>query len=155
MRRLAELAIIFRIISWFCFIGACFFLLGGIYKFVLGFIYLYKSIISHDWLNPGVYIIEGLDSFMVSMLFLIFSYGISKIFILHSSDDAKFPPWLSVNSFSELKLLLWETTIVTLIVFSISSLVHNEKSGWDQLIVPCIILLLSVAYFLTIRSKKH
>jgi uncharacterized membrane protein YqhA len=155
MEKLFRLAIIFRIISAFCFIGACFFVIGGIFKFVIGFIHLYESFIQRDWLNPGIDIIEGLDSFMVALLFVIFAYGIYRIFILHDADDSKFPSWLQVRSFGELKLLLWETTIVTLIVFSITIVIHSEKTGWDQLIVPSIILMLSAAYFLTVKSKKH
>jgi uncharacterized membrane protein YqhA len=154
MEKLFRMAIIFRIISVFCFIGACFFVLGGVYKFVLGFIHLYNSIAEREWLNPGVDIIEGLDSFMVALLFVIFAYGIYRIFILHDADDSKFPSWLHVRSFSELKLLLWETTVVTLIIFSVTIVVHSEKSGWDQLIVPSIILMLSIAYFLTVKSKS-
>jgi uncharacterized membrane protein YqhA len=155
MERLFRSGIIFRIISVFCFIGACFFLLGGVYKFVLGFVHLYESIIGREWLNPGVDIIEGLDSFMIALLFVIFAYGIYRIFILHNEDNSRFPAWLHVQSFSELKLLLWETTIVTLIVFAVTIVANSEKTGWDQLIVPSVILMLSIAYFLTVISKKH
>jgi uncharacterized membrane protein YqhA len=154
MERLARLGIIFRLISIFCFLGACFFVLAGVYRFVIGFVKLYQSIAGGEWLNPGIYIIEGLDSFMVALLFVIFSYGIFKIFILHDEENTKFPSWLHVNSFSELKLLLWETSIVTLIVFSITIVVNSEKTGWDQLVVPAIILMLSCAYYLTVKGKK-
>ncbi len=155
MEKLFKLAIIFRIISAFCFLGAVFFVFAGIYKFGVGFVQLYYSIANAEWHNPGVYIVEGLDSFMLALLFVIFAYGIYRIFILGDADDSKFPAWLHVHSFSELKLLLWETTIVTLIVFSVTLLVQTETPTTQQLIVPGVILMLSTAYFLTVKSKKH
>lgn len=155
MEKLFRLAIIFRIISAFCFLGACFFVFAGIYKFGVGFMHLYNSIVEREWLNPGVDIVEGLDSFMLALLFVIFAYGIYRIFILDDTDDSKFPTWLHVHSFSELKLLLWETTIVTLIVFSVTLLVQTDKPTTQELIVPGVILMLSAAYFLTVKGKKH
>jgi uncharacterized membrane protein YqhA len=155
MERLFRSAIIFRIMSAFCMLGCFFFLITGIYKFVEGYVYFYLSITKGERLNPGVYIIEGLDAFMLALLFIIFAYGIYRIFILSEEENSKFPGWMHVHSFSELKLLLWETSIVTLIVFSVTLLVENETQDWKQLILPAVILMLSVAYFLTVRSKKH
>ncbi len=155
MEKLFRSAIIFRIISAFCFIGACIFLLLGIYRFILGFIYFYKSIVGREWLNPGIYIIVGLDTFMLALLFVIFAYGIYRIFILHDIDDSKFPAWLHVHSFSELKLLLWETSLVTLIVFSVTLITQEEHPVWNELIVPTAILMLSAAYFFTKKGKDY
>ncbi len=119
----------------FVCLAACFFVFAGIYKFGVGLWYIVLTASTKgEWLNPGVDIVEGLDSFMLALLFVIFAYGIYRIFILDDQDDSKFPMWLHVHSFSELKLLLWETTIVTLIVFSVTLLTQTEKPTTDQLI---------------------
>jgi uncharacterized membrane protein YqhA len=145
----------FQVVSIFCLLDAFFFILMGIYKSVKAIAYLYKSIVGKEWLNPGLMLVEALDSFMLGILFIIFSYGIYRIFVLHHEDNARFPSWLNVHSFSELKFLLWETVLVALIVFSLRVLVQNEEMSWKVLYLPGIIFLLSAGYYLVKKSKGH
>ena len=64
---------------------------------------------------------------------------------------------MRVKSLTELKLLLWEAILATLVVAAasgiISALPHLE---WKLLVLPAAILILSVSYFLLKRTEsKH
>jgi uncharacterized membrane protein YqhA len=155
MEKLFRPRFAFQIISIFCLIDAFFFILLGIYKSVKAIVYLYKSLLGTEWLNPGLQMVESLDSFMLGILFIIFSYGIYRIFVLHNEADARFPSWLNVHSFSELKFLLWETVLVALIVFSLRVLVQKEEMSWNVLYLPGVIFLLSAGYFFVNITKRH
>ncbi|MBO9198886.1 MULTISPECIES: YqhA family protein [Niastella] len=155
MEKLFRPRFAFQIISLFCLIDAFFFIIIGIYKSAKAVVLLYKSFIGKEWLNPGLQMVESLDSFMLGILFVIFSYGIYRIFVLHHEENARFPSWLNVHSFSELKFLLWETVLVALIVFSLQILVRNEDLSWEVLLLPGIIFLLSAGYYLVNKTKRH
>ncbi len=145
----------FQIVSIFCLIDAFFFIIIGIYKSIKAIVYLFKSLSGTEWFNPGLQMVESLDSFMLAILFIIFSYGIYRIFVLHQEDNTRFPSWLNVHSFSDLKYLLWETVLVALIVFSLRVLVQKEEMGWNVLYLPGIIFLLSAGYYLVNKTKRH
>jgi uncharacterized membrane protein YqhA len=105
--------------------------------------------------RPGAYLLEGLDLFLGSMIFLIFGLGILSIFIDYHKADENLPEWLRIQNFKGLKVLLWETILVTLVVFSFTNIL-TTKGGlkWDALILPCIILILMLGLFLMKRSEK-
>ena len=99
---------------------------------------------------------KGLDLFLVSMVFLIFALGIMRIFTHYKTSDEDLPGWLRINDFKELKILLWETVIVTLVVFTLTELVNSKQSlKTDALIMPGVILLLTVSLFLMKKNDKH
>jgi uncharacterized membrane protein YqhA len=60
--------------------------------------------------------------------------------------------WLKINDFTDLKLLLWHSFLVTILVLFMTHLVRVEEPGWDILILPVSILLLSIGAYLV---KKH
>ena len=61
--------------------------------------------------------------------------------------------WLNINNFKELKVLLWETILVTLVVFTLTS-IATDRSGlhWEMLILPGVVLILSLSLYL---MRKH
>ena len=155
MQTLFRHHLMFTIMCVVCFINAIFFLAVGVYKTIEGYAMLYKSIFAHEWAYPGRYIAEALDSFMLSLLFVIFGMGIYRLFIKPDMEDDKFPKWLNIHTISDLKFLLWETILVTLIVFSVLRLSTVVEFTWNELIPPGIVLVLSFSYFLVAKGKKH
>jgi uncharacterized membrane protein YqhA len=153
MQTLFRHHLMFTIMCVVCFINAVFFLAVGVYKTIEGYAMLYKSIFAHEWAYPGRYIAEALDSFMLSLLFVIFGMGIYRLFIKPDMEDDKFPRWLNIHTISDLKFLLWETILVTLIVFSVLRLSTVVEFTWNELIPPGIVLILSFSYFLVAREK--
>ncbi len=100
--------------------------------------------------------LESLDSFFVALVFLIFSAGIAKLFLLPEKLDDKLPSWLHFKSFSDLKVLLWETILTALLVALIPHFVKwmemTEHLTWSMLVMPATVLLLAMSMFL-VRSK--
>lgn len=119
----------------------------------------YKIIIEHgmsEELRPGMYMLKGLELFLVSMVFMIFALGILRLFIVYHVKDEHTPSWLKIDDFKELKVLLWETILVTLVVFTLSKVVSaKEVLTWNALILPCVILALTGSLFLMKSRPDH
>ena len=98
--------------------------------------------------RPGLLLIEGLDVFMVAIVFMIFGLGTARLFIFGETDNKFIPKWLDINNFKELKILIWETILVTLVITSLGDLIKGPRSV-ESLYFPLIILILTLALFLT------
>src|SRR5262245_61350601 len=55
--------------------------------------------------SPGIYIARSIDTFLLSLVFLVFSVGVLELFAAHNSpeDLERVPPWMRVKSLAELK----------------------------------------------------
>lgn len=140
----------------FTIINAVVFVAMGIYTSVEGIIGFVKGELN-SVSRPGLKILESLDIFLVALVFLIFAMGIGKLFLAFDQEDQKFklPKWLDINSFTELKLLLWEAVLTTLVVYFVSDVVKQEGSyTWELLVLPASILLLSISIFILKKEKK-
>ncbi|MGB5607813.1 MAG: YqhA family protein [Eudoraea sp.] len=103
-RYIYALAVIFTLINAIFFIGS------GVAKSIRG----YKGFFRSDFLiteghHPGLHLLETLDAFMISLVFMIFGLGIARLFIFDKAEGKTLPKWLKVNSLEELKVLLWRT----------------------------------------------
>ena len=108
---------------------------------------------------PGVHIAESVDALLFSLVLLVLSLGTAGLFLTVPDDAGQpnLPPWMRIKSLTELKLLLWEAIMATLVVATasgfIASMPHVE---WRHLVLPIAILVLAVSYFLLKRSEsKH
>ena len=109
----------------------------------------------HTESHPGLSILESLDVFLVALVFLLFAIGIAKLFIPDTAENLniKIPEWLDIKNFTELKLLLWEAVLTTLVVYFISDVVKQEGHySWELMIIPASIILLSLSVFIL---RKH
>lgn len=139
----------------FTFINSAIFMVAGVVQSVHGYTIYIKHGVSEEY-HPGVYLLNALDMFLVSIVFMIFALGIMKIFTHYHLPGQDLPAWLKIDSFKELKVLLWETILVTLVVFTLTSLVTiKEKLTWDLLVLPVIILLLTASLYLVKKEDKH
>jgi uncharacterized membrane protein YqhA len=136
-------AVIFTLINSVFFIGS------GIARSIEG----YKAFLEKDFLittghHPGVHLLEALDAFMISLVFMIFGLGVARLFIFDKTEGRALPAWLNVKSLEELKVLLWRTILFALVTFAITNFVKNPPGSWDALILPLIILILAASLFL-------
>jgi uncharacterized membrane protein YqhA len=143
------IVVIFLLISSLAFIG-----LGVVhsiegYKILLGF-----NPGPELETRPGIYLLEGLDTFMAGIVFMIFAFGIARLFLFDHVEDDKLPKWLNIHNFKELKILLWETILVTLVVYTLGDLVKTTAATLELLYLPVVILILSLSLFL-MRLKEH
>jgi uncharacterized membrane protein YqhA len=90
---------------------------------------------------------------MAWIVFMIFAIGIIRLFGIYNDEKHELPSWLNINNFKELKVLLWETILVTLVVFTLTS-IATDRSGlhWEMLILPGVVLILSLSLYL---MRKH
>ncbi|HOX83630.1 MAG TPA: YqhA family protein, partial [Chryseolinea sp.] len=107
------------------------------------------AIMSHAGMEgkPGLEIVESLDMFLVSLVFLMVSLGLMKLFYPDFSWFKKFDlPWLKIETFFDLKLLIWNAFLLTLLVtFGIQLIKSNGHWEWNMLVVPAAVLLFSVS----------
>ena len=56
----------------------------------------------------------------------------------------------------ELKMLLWQTIIVFLVIFFVDQNVETDGDiNWSILILPCAILILSISMAIIQKYEKH
>ena len=103
------------------------------------------------WSSPGVELLHSLDFLFVSLVLLVLGLGIAKLFVLKPSQQSMegLPGWLRIESITQLKVLLWETILTTLLIVSLSDLVRDlfTKLEWSALAMPVAILLLALSLF--------
>ena len=129
---------------------------------VLRAVQAYRLFFAPDGLGPearpGVHIAESVDALLFSLVLLVLSLGTASLFLTttDTEDRQKLPEGMRVRSLTELKLLLWEAILATLVVAAasgiISALPHLE---WKLLVLPAAILILSVSYFLLKRTESN
>ncbi len=155
IQKLLKIRYIFLVAVFFTLLNSLVFLAAGVYESIKGYSLFIKHGVSEE-IRPGLYVLQGLDLFLVSMVFMIFGLGIIRIFTHHDQDDKNLPGWLRFDSFKELKILLWETIIVTLVVFAFTEIVTSRKSlSWSALIMPSVVVILALGLLLIKRQEKH
>lgn len=99
----------------------------------------YSEIGQHE--PPSLMLLEAVDSFLLSFVFFIFSFGLYKIFFLPDMnyEESKIPRWLRLESIFELKALLWQSVLTTLVVIFLNYSVvtisqHNLQ--WEFMAFP-------------------
>jgi len=105
--------------------------------------------------GPGLELLHSLDFMFISMVLLVLSLGIARLFLVSPTfDDAKLPGWLRIHSISELKVLLWETVLTTLLIVGLSDLTTAlfTKLQWTAMVMPCAILVLSLSLYFMKKS---
>lgn len=100
--------------------------------------------------RPGIHLGESIDLLLFALVLIVLAIGTTSLFLIRGSDaQPELPVWMRVRSLSELKLVLWEAILATLVVSAatgvIADLPHLE---WRHLVLPGVILILSVSYFL-------
>jgi uncharacterized membrane protein YqhA len=137
------------------FINSIFFIVGGTVFSVKGYIeYARNGFIPSETYNPGLYILKGLDAFMLAIIFIIFGLGIARLFLYNNAPEDQIPSWLRFHEMKGLKVLLWETILVTLVIYCLQILLTHKELSFELLILPGAILLLSVALFF-VRWKEQ
>lgn len=151
--KILRIRYVFLIVSILSFFSALLFIGVGIAEALHAYQIVFVAIGGGPWDNPGVLLIESLDKFLIAILFYIFGVGMIKLFLPELFEGMSIPAWLDVKGIKELKMLLWETILVTMMVLSVTSLVgHTNSLTWDALILPSIIAILSLSLFF-MRSK--
>jgi uncharacterized membrane protein YqhA len=104
--------------------------------------------------RPLMPALEAVDLFFMALAFFIVAIGLAQLFVgdMPLVKNLSFA-WMHIESFSQLKLLLWDTFLVTLLVSFVTRLMSAHTIGWDMLVLPGAILMLTVSSFLL--KQKH
>jgi uncharacterized membrane protein YqhA len=106
--------------------------------------------------RPGLELLHSLDFLFVSMVLIVLSLGIAKLFLMSPSEklNAELPVWMRIESISQLKVLLWETALTTLMIIALSDLSAGlfTKLDWTVLLTPAAILVLSLSLYFMKRE---
>jgi uncharacterized membrane protein YqhA len=158
MRTLINIIISIPVISTFI-IALAFFGIG-VYEAYTGIVALLQGKL-HTEFRPGLVLFEALDMFLIGFLFFVFSIGFAQLFVSDNSKIQKFmnswtPNWLKVENFTQLKLILWDTVLTTLVVLFAGETFRSldETYDWKLLFIPIAVLLIAFSKFLIKRAKK-
>jgi uncharacterized membrane protein YqhA len=136
------------------FLNSFAFIIGGAVLSVKGYIeFAQNGFTPNETYRPGMLVMKGLDLFMLAIIFIVFALGIARLFLFTSTPDEQIPPWLRFNEIKGLKVILWETILVTLVIYSLQLLLTSKTQSIELLILPGAILLLSIALFF-VRGKE-
>jgi len=155
IQKLIQIRYLYIIAVVFILLNSIYFLAQGVVKSIHGYaLAIEHGVIPSPEIKPGMSLLEGLDAFMVSFVFLIFGLGVARLFIFHESDDKNYPAWLNVHDFKELKILLWETILVALVIYALGNFIDTPPSTWQGLVQPAFILILTIALFFMRKEGK-
>ena len=138
------------------FLNSIFFMVGGVILSLKGYIEFAKSgFTPNETYQPGLNVLKGLDAFMLAIIFIIFGLGIGRLFLFNNAPDNQIPSWLRFHDLKGLKVLLWETILVTLVIYCLQTLITTKIQTIEMLILPGAILILAVALFFVRWEGKN
>jgi uncharacterized membrane protein YqhA len=124
-------------------------LAAGVRQSIEGYGMVFRYLGGAEIPGPKMLLLESLDSFLAALVFLIFGLGILKIFIAPDQLIEGLPSWLQIKSFVELKILLWESILITIVVMAMGTVARRLGSlNWDVLVLPAVVLLMAVGLYL-------
>lgn len=140
---------LFVIAVFFLLINSVVFMIAGAVECIHGYIEMTSAgFKTSEEMRPGTHLLEGLDMFVSSLVFMIFGLGLGQLFLFGEESVKYIPAGLKVSNLKGLKILLWETILVALVIFCVTHLLKSDLKGWDILPFPLLILVLSAALFL-------
>ncbi len=99
--------------------------------------------------HPGIILIEALDRFLIGFVFIIFSIGLSKLFLADTPFLKNYElPWLKINDFYQMKTLLISAILVALFVAWAPTAItdsQQDRNDWTILLFPGCLVLLAIA----------
>jgi len=129
------------------FISALLFICG-LFGLTLSVVKIIKAVtlsIQHQG-HPGYYLVEAIDSILLSIVIFIMSGGIYKLFVGNENTFSESLVFSKLTSFKELKVMLWEALLLTLTVWCVLGFYFNPEDSisYEKLVVPATILMLAL-----------
>ena len=134
--------------KYLAFIVSLLLLVTGILAMVLGIETIIDSVaelLGYKSGDSGVHLLDAVGTFLFSLVILILSGGIYKLFVGDADTFKHISVFAKLKSFKDLKILLWETILLTLTVGAALNFFLDEEYSYEQLILPAGILILALA----------
>lgn len=156
---IGALKIIIAIIAWLVFISGIVLTGIAIYNLALVFVHLADSE-SHTTSFMAIGLLHAVDFFLVAIVFFVLALGFFVLFDTRETPmQVKLPEWLHVKNFIQLKVILWEAILTTLVVHWLASLVeqniHGEHIDIYSLIIPAGIFIIALSLFFLKKGEGH
>jgi uncharacterized membrane protein YqhA len=132
----------------------------GVYDFVLAFIDQDYGDAHTLARSMAIALLKSVDLFLIAIVFFVFSLGVLVLF--HNPENplpVKLPEWLRIKNFMQLKVILWEAILTTLVTSFLATLAEIRMNGHEittmQLVVPASILMIAVSLFFLKKGEKE
>ena len=156
---------LFTILSYILKVVAAFVFASGIILAIFGayhFVTVFQQLRGEDVVVGlmAISLLRTIVFFLLAIVFFVFSLGVLVLFTNKPERDLpnNFPLWLRVKNFMQLKVILWEAILTTLVVLYLAVLVEKAvkglQVGYVDLVVPGAILLLAGSIFL-LKKGEH
>jgi uncharacterized membrane protein YqhA len=148
-----SLRAVIRVIAFVVFAAGVVLTLLGVYDFFLSFTAISLAN-KHGVVDLAIGLLRAVDLFLIAIVFFVLSLG---MLVLFNSPDSPFPlklpEWLRVKNFMQLKIILWEAVLTSLVVAWLAGLVEQKyrsiEPNLQSLVIPGGILMLAISlYFL-------
>ncbi|MBL7700064.1 MAG: YqhA family protein [Chitinophagaceae bacterium] len=152
------LKIIIAFIAWLVFAAGIVLTIIGVYEFVMVFSHFSEGLHHTTTSLMIIGLLHTIDLFLVAIVFFVMALG---FFILFTNPEVimpVLPEWLRIKNFTELKIILWEAILTTLVVSWLAGLVERKIRGdaidLQSLIVPGAILIIAMSLFFLKKREK-
>jgi uncharacterized membrane protein YqhA len=104
-------------------------------------------------------LLSVVDLFLIAIVFFVLALGVMLLFVDPDKGfPVNLPHWLRIKNFMELKVILWEAILTTMVIAFLTGLagkkINGEPVDVQTLIIPGGIFLVSLSlYFL--KKGKH
>lgn len=148
-----SLRAIIRVIAFVVFAAGVVLTLLGVYDFFLSFTEISLAN-KHGVIELAIGLLRAVDLFLIAIVFFVLSLG---MLVLFNNPDSpiplKLPEWLRVKNFMQLKIILWEAVLTSLVVAWLAGLVEQKYRSIEldlqSLVIPGGIMMLAISlYFL-------
>ena len=131
----------------------------GVYEIILAVSDMAEADRHHVATKLATGMLKAVDMFLMAIVFFVFSLGLLILFVSHDAElPVKVPDWLRIKTFTDLKVILWESILTTLVVSYLVGLAELKMAGvqvsTSNLIIPGVIFLISISLFLLKKKEK-
>ena len=154
-----SLRVVIRVIAFFVFAAGVVITLLGIYDFVVTFSAIRFEDKHHLVGSLAIGMLRAVDLFLIATVFFVLSLGMLILFNKPESTlPEKLPEWLRIKNFIQLKIILWEAVLTTLVVTWLAGLFEQKIRVGDpdiqSLIIPGGILMLAISLYFLKRGEE-
>ena len=130
MKRIfAIISSVVTVIALLVFVAGIAVTIIGIYEIVIAFTHVAENR-EHVASLIATGLLKAVDMFLMAMVFFVFSLGVLMLFNYPDENlPVKVPNWLRIKSFVELKVILWEAILTTLVVSYLVGLAELKMEG--------------------------
>ena len=104
-------------------------------------------------------LLQAVDLFLIAIVFFVFGLGLTMIFAVAHPLETQLPQWLRIKNFTQLKVLLWEAILTTLVIGFLNTLalkrIGNIHLDLMDLVIPMGVLLIALSLYFLKKGEHH